>query len=120
MPGTFPTLRTGAVAQYPLTRAASIPVESYTFLNFARQAYRDAVAPKRTWTVALNELDSGEITTLKAFFEQQQGQYGVFTFIDPWDQTTHTNCSFSNDVFDHSQKNAETLNNTSLTIYEHA
>jgi hypothetical protein len=119
MPGTFPTLQTGAVAQYPLNRTATIPVEAYTFLNFARQAYRDLAAPKKTWTIALNLLDASEIATLKAFFEEQQGQYGTFAFTDPWDGTTHTTCSFSGDLFDHTQQGSEVLNATTLTIYEH-
>ena len=118
MPGTFPSLTTGAVAQYPLNRNATIPVEAYTFLNFARQVYRDLAAPKKTWTIALDMLDAGEIAMLKAFFEQQQGQYGTFTFVDPWDGTTHTACSFSGDLFDQQQA-VETQNKTTLTFYEH-
>jgi hypothetical protein len=119
MPGTFPTLQTGAVAQYPFNRTAAIPVEAHTFLNFTRQVYRDLAAPKKTWTIALNLLDASEIATLKAFFEQQQGQYGVFTFVDPWDGTTHTTCSFSDDLFDQTQQSGETPNKTTLTVYEH-
>ena len=107
------------VAQYPFDRTSAIPVESHTFLNFSRQVYRDLAAPKKTWTIALNILDAGEVEVLKAFFEQQQGQTGVFSFTDPWDGTTHATCSFADDVFDHSEA-VETQNKTTLTVYEHA
>jgi hypothetical protein len=119
MPGTFPTLRTGAIAQYPLERNATILVQTHSFLDFTRQAYRDLATSKKAWTIALDLLDASEIASLKAFFEQQQGRYGTFTFVDPWDSSSHANCSFSNDQFTQ-QQHIETQNRATLTIYEHA
>ena len=116
---SFPALRTGAIAQHPFERAGQMMVESNRFLDFSRQAYRDAASIRRTWTVRLDLLDAGEIARLKAFFEQQQGRYGTFTFIDPVDSSVHNACSFANDIFTQHQSD-ETSNQSTLTIYEHA
>jgi len=119
MPATFPTLRTAAIAQYPLERSHKLASQSNSFLDFSRQAYRDLVVVKRSWTIALDLLDAGEIAILKAFFEQQQGRNGVFTFVDPVDSSVHNTCSFADDKFIQ-QQHGETANKTKVTIYEHA
>ena len=116
---SFPALRTGAIAQHPFERAGQVAVESNRFLDFSRQVYRDSASVKRTWTVKLDLLDAGEIARLKAFFEQQQGRYGTFTFIDPVDSSVHATCSFAEDIFTQHQS-TETSNQSALTIYEHA
>ena len=119
MPGSFPALRTSALAQYPLERASSFAVESLQFLDFSRQVYRDGTTPKGRWIVSLENLDESEIATLKGFFEQQKGRWGTFSFTDPWDQVAHPNCSFSEDRFPQKQA-GEGRHQTSLAIYEHA
>jgi hypothetical protein len=118
MPAAFPTLRTTAIAQYPLDRASTFAGQANSFLDYSRQAYRDLVSAKKTWTIALNLLDAGEIAVLKAFFEQQQGRNGVFTFTDPVDASVHSTCSFADDTFTQHQS-SETSNAATLTIYEH-
>lgn len=115
---TFPTLRTGAITQYPLDRSASFAGEVNRFLDFSRQAYRDLGSVKKSWTIALDLLDAGEIAVLKAFFEQQQGSNGVFTFVDPVDSSVHATCSFSSDSFLQQQR-SESSNAARLTVYEH-
>ncbi len=119
MPGTFPPLRTAALAQYPFDRAASFAVEALEFLDFSRQAYRDSAAAKNRWVVSLDALDESEIAALKDFFEQQKGRWGTFAFTDPWDGSVHSTCSFSEDRFPQKQA-GEGRHQTSLTIYEHA
>ena len=119
MPGSFPALRTNAVAQYPLERAASFAVETIEFLDFSRQAYRDLVSAKNHWVVALETLDESEIARLKEFFEQQRGRWGTFSFTDPWNGVVHARCSFAEDSFQH-QQSEEGRHQTRLTIYEHA
>ena len=115
---TFPTLRTAAIAQYPLDRAGTFAGEANSFLDYSRQAYRDLISVKKTWTIALDLLDASEIAALKAFFEQQQGRNGVFAFTDPVDSSVHSTCSFADDTFTQ-QQSAETSNKTTLTVYEH-
>ena len=32
------------------------------------------------------------------FFRERQGQFGSFTFVDPWDGTEYPDCSFDQQV----------------------
>ena len=119
MPGTFPRLRTSALAQYPLERGLRLSVEVLQFLDFSRQAYRDLASARKQWVVDLEKLDGSEVARLKEFFEQQRGRWGTFSFTDPWNNSVHPNCSFAEDTFLERQAE-EGLSQTRLTIYEHA
>ena len=33
---------------------------------------------------------------MEAFFLAEQGGYGTFSFVDPWDDTEYTDCSLEN------------------------
>jgi len=114
MPGTFPTLRTGAVAQYPLDRRIERAAEQLEFLSLARQVYRERSI--RHWVIALNLLDASEVVTLREFFDEQRGRWGTFTFTDPVDASLHQ-CSFAEDSFPRRRDAAGYR--TRLTIYEH-
>ena len=119
MPGTFPPLRTLALAQYPLERLPRFSVEALEFLDFSQQVYRDLASAKRTWVILLDQLGESEIARLKEFFEQQRGRWGTFSFTDPWDNSVHANCSFAEDTFPQ-QQSEEGHSQARLTIYEHA
>ncbi len=118
MPGTFPTLRTGAIAQYPLARELRQAAETVTFLDGSAQAYRLQAAPLHRWTLKLDLLDDRELSTLRAFFEQQKARWGTFSFTDPWTNVTYPQCSFERDTFPQQQR-AENRNSVVLTIREH-
>ncbi len=94
---SFPTLRTGAVAQYPASRLIHFSNQTVRFIDGSEQRYRDCARALRRWEIALEQLDDGERTTLETFFRAIQGRAGSFTFIDPWDGTTYTNCSLADD-----------------------
>lgn len=119
MPGTFPVLKTAALAQYPLERVPRFAVETVEFLDFKKQLYRDLASGRRQWVVSLEKLDEPEIARLKEFFEQQKGRWGTFSFTDPWDGTVHPNCSFADDALP--QQNPQVgQHQARLVIYEHA
>lgn len=118
MPGTFPTLKTGAVSQYPLLRELRWSAEVLEFLDGSQQAYRREPAARRRWSITLDVLDDAEIALLKDFFEQQKGAWSSFAFTDPFTGVTYANCSFASDVFPHVQT-AENRNSTRLVVYEH-
>ncbi len=118
MPGSFPTLKTGAVSQYPLLRELLWTAEVLEFLDGSQQSYRREPAARQRWTIALDLLDDAEIAALKAFFDEQKGAWGSFEFTDPFTSVTHPNCSFASDVFPHTQS-GESRNSTRLVIYEH-
>lgn len=119
MPGSFPNLQTGAVCQYPLVREFSFATEMVRFLDGSEQRYRAAAAPLHRWVVDLALLDDGEVATLKAFFENQKGRWGVFSFRDPVAGIVYPQCSFEDDSFPLRQI-AEARSAGSLVIYEHA
>lgn len=77
----FPLLRTGAVAQFPLSRSLRMPVQSVTFVDGSRQTYRLRTAPARRWFVRLDQLDAEELNAVIDFAETQGAD--EFPFIDP-------------------------------------
>jgi hypothetical protein len=77
----FPTLRTGAVAQYPLDRTVGFQTQSVWFMDGSQQRFRLYGAGLRRWKIQLDLLDEQELAALAGFLEQQGT--AVFPFIDP-------------------------------------
>jgi hypothetical protein len=94
---TFPTLKTNAVIQYPATRLLRYQNQALRFLNGTEQRYRDCAGPLLRWEIPLSLLDDGEMAAIEQFFADNQGAFGSFAFIDPWDGTAHPNCSLAAD-----------------------
>jgi len=94
MPGTFPKLRTNAIAQYPATRTLQFQNQVLRFVDGTAQRYRDSSGPLRAWQIRLDQLDDNEMAAIGQFFEDNQGEFGGFTFTDPWDGLAYANCSF--------------------------
>jgi hypothetical protein len=53
MPAVFPTLKTGAVAQYPATDSNQFASFVVRFLDGSDQRHRQFPAPLRTWVIKL-------------------------------------------------------------------
>jgi phage-related protein len=98
MAAAFPTLRTGAVAQYPLARTIRFQTTSVRFLDGSRQRYRIRSAGLRSWTVKLNLLDQQELAAVNAFVEQQGT--ATFAFTDPVSGDTVSPCILGTRSFD--------------------
>jgi hypothetical protein len=96
---TFPVLTTGAVTQYPSSRRATYRTSITTFVDGSEQRFRELKQPIRSWVIRLHILTAGEIAAVESFFEARQGQFGSFTFVDPWDGTEYPDCSFDQDTF---------------------
>ena len=92
----FPTLKTGASAQYPLTTEVSCASQSVRFLDGSRQTYQTGGGNLRRWTLGLEGLDDAELNAIVAFLES----YGdsVFSFVDPETGTTVPRCILSADT----------------------
>jgi phage-related protein len=90
---TFPTLKTGAIMQYPATATIRYSNQLIQFVDGAEQRYRDYLAPLHEWVIRLDLLDEAEMKSLEEFFTEQQGQFGSFVFIDPKDNVTYPDCS---------------------------
>ncbi len=97
---TFPRLKTGAVAQYPASKVITYATELFRFLDGTEQRYRAYGRPVQSWVIQLDLLDDTELSQILEFFNSAQGRFGTFSFVDPWDGTTHTNCSFDSDEID--------------------
>ena len=91
----FPTLKSGAQAQYPLEVRTSFGTQSVHFLDGSRQNYRLFGRPMRRWRIELDLLDEQELSNLSAFVDQQQGV--PFAFPDPVSGTSVGNCVLSAD-----------------------
>jgi hypothetical protein len=96
----FPKLKTGAVAQYPVSRSLRFSNETARFLDSSEQRYRDFKAGRRSWTVRLNLLDDTELTEVREFFVNRRGRFETFDFEDPWTETVVPNCRFAEDAFE--------------------
>jgi hypothetical protein len=90
---TFPTLKTGAVAQYPLTRSLSFTTQSVRFLDGSQQDYRMNAGGLRRWSLNLDLLDETELAAIIAFSEEVG--IGTFTFTDPVTGDTVAKCVIS-------------------------
>ena len=54
---SFPVLKTGAVAQYPLARSTRYSTQSVQFLDGSQQTFKLYPLPLCRWSIQLNELD---------------------------------------------------------------
>jgi len=97
---SFPTLKTSAVTQYPATKAVRFQNQIVRFVDGSEQRYRDSAGQLHQWVIRLSELDETEMALLEQFFESNQGSFGSFSFTDPWDNQTYTDCSFAADAMD--------------------
>jgi hypothetical protein len=93
----FPILKTGAVAQYPLTRELRLQNQTLRFVGGTQQRYRDSGSTRLRWVIQLSLLDEGELAAVEEFFLTQEGGYGSFTFTDPWDGVAYEECRLESD-----------------------
>lgn len=92
---TFPSLGTGAVMQYPAPMITGQGVGVIRFLDGSDQRYLTQGRTFRTWKVDLTLLNEDELAAVETFFEAQYGDYGAFTFPDPFTATAVPNCRFA-------------------------
>lgn len=114
---TFPSLNSGAVAQYPLPVSYASPVEIIRFIDGLDQRFMARGKTLRTWHVQLSFLNADEMNQIETFFESLEGQYSIFAFPDPYSQQTVPNCrmgdaSFASDYL------ADDLTSSSFWVVE--
>ena len=94
----FPTLSTGAVAQYPLGRGVRFQTQAVRFLDGSQQRYRLYGTGLRRWSVQLDLLNDQEFSAVIAFVEQQGS--ATFAFTDPVTGVSAAKCVIAGDSFD--------------------
>lgn len=113
----FPSLKTGAVMQYPAQRGVQYSTTALQFVDGTEQRFRNYATPLHQWAIQLSLLDQTELQALQEFFLGLGGRAQNFSFTDPWDGTTYPSCSLASD----SMKAAlagEWSGQTSLTVLE--
>ena len=85
------------MAQYPAKRVLRFQNQTLRFLDGTEQRYRDSAGLLRRWEISLSKLDECEMAAVSAFLEQNQGAFGSFAFVDPWDELVYENCSLESD-----------------------
>ncbi len=96
---TFPTLKTGAVAQYPSDLQQNFSTTVVRFLDGSEQRFPWYAAALKRWVIRLELLDESELTALQAFFVSEGGRAGTFSFTDPFSGSMVT-CMFDSDELD--------------------
>ncbi len=113
----FPTLKTGAVMQYPAKKTLQFNTDAIRFLDGSEQRFRDNPSVLHRWTIQLDLLDESELAAFDQFFVSNQGRFGNFSFTDPWDGTVYPNCSLAADTYGF-QLSGEMRGKTTLIVCE--
>ncbi len=92
----FPKLKTGAVAQYPSSRAVSYATQVFEFLDGSEQRMAQWGKSGRRWRVRLDLVSEEELAGIAEFFRSRRGGHEPFEFEDPWTGTVHASCVFEN------------------------
>ena len=95
---TFPVLTTGAVIQFPATRATQFATDVVQFIDGSEQRFRAYAQSYHRWIINCDALDETELNNIRTFVQGVNGAVGVFSFIDPWDSTVYPKCSIEGDV----------------------
>ena len=95
---TFPSLKTGVVAQYPAGRSLLKSTWVGRFVDGSEQRYRQTKTAQHRWLIHLAELTEAEVMALREFVTSVAGRFGTFSFTDPFDSTTYASCSLDSDA----------------------
>lgn len=93
---SFPNLKSGAIMQWPATRERQFATEVLEFADGTEQRFRHFPRSIRRWIIRLDVLDEEELSSMESFYAQEQGEFGTFSFTDPWDGTQYPECQFDN------------------------
>lgn len=93
----FPVLKTGAVAQYPMSTSATFATRVLRFVDGREQRIRLRGNPERRWVVPLALLDDGELAAVEEFVASVQGTSQEFEFTDPFTGLVFPRCRLAAD-----------------------
>ena len=113
----FPTLKTGAVMQYPAQRGVAFSTTALQFVDGSEQRFRSYQSPLHRWVIQLSLLDQSELHQFQEFLRAMGGQAEDFIFTDPWDGTSYSSCSLASDSMA-AVLAGEWNGQTSLTVLE--
>jgi hypothetical protein len=88
----FPTLTSGAVAQYGSPIGYVWPAQIIRFVDGTDQRFLASSRALRRWLIDLRQLNESEISAIEVFFSAMGGEYLTFIFPDPISGTGVPNC----------------------------
>ena len=91
---SFPSLKSGAIAQYPMDRVRRFSTEVLRFVDGSEQRFPRFRSELKRWVINLSLLDEDELERVREFFAEQRGSFDVFSFTDPWDSVVYPSCRF--------------------------
>lgn len=94
---TYPTLRTGAPAQYPCELVLESPTRQIRFVDGRTKSFA-ARRLRRTWRIPLLGLQESEAARIWQFYREQRGSQIAFDFVDPFTGQVVPNCRFAVDA----------------------
>ena len=97
MAGTFPTLSSGAVCQYGITRSIASPVRILRAVDFSEQRYRTAQLLSG-WQLVYRRLKLADVELLADFFDAQKGCFDT-SWVFPFQGENYTAMTFDQDEF---------------------
>ena len=105
------------MAQYGSDRARRFSTGVFRFVDGSEQRFVSYASSLKKWTIRMDLLAENELAQLEQFFQAHAGRAGVFSFTDPWDGVTHSNCSFESDTL-MTEYGGENRGRTVVTIKE--
>lgn len=109
----FPTLATGSVAMYPVTRTHTRQTRVFKFLDDKEQRYRDRVRLER-FELVFEHLGLADRDTIISFFDSTKGSFDA-TWEISLAGVTYKSCVFEDDELKWSEP-IEGLYNLTLKI----
>ena len=94
---SFPTIRSGAVALYPLARGTERKTRVIKFIDDSEQRWRQA-PPLASFLLEFTDINSRDLSTLRVFWVTTKGRVDKtwdFTILG----TTYSHLGFDSDIF---------------------
>lgn len=111
---TFPRLRTGAIAQYPLVSSIDFSTTVLHHVDGSEQRFPQFRGKVQRWEISLERLTEDELTQLREVFDNAQVSGLPFSFVDEWN-VEHPECVFEQSDFA-TTVNGEQQHSTKLVI----
>jgi len=97
MPASFPALKSGVVAKYPVVRDVRLETGVVRFEDDTEQRWVRARA-RNSFRLQFSRLSEEDVATIEAFFRSCKGKFDT-----TWDitigGTTYSHCTFEDDTF---------------------
>jgi hypothetical protein len=88
----YPSLKTGAAAQYPFRTRQVFRTQTLTFLDGTEQRYSQCSRGLKAWILNYSQLEEAEMQILRDFVSQHTMTNTPFVFVDPQTSIVYQKC----------------------------